>query len=674
MLLASLFLLCISCTNTKLWGQTREELFFSLQTRDYRFFDAVDTGLYQQVLTLGNEAPYYFALHLINADRIPDARKMLALGVAKSPALFRLLCLKELIRIGTPEEKLAAIEQLLASPKQDSGTDIPSLENMHSELLLSLGRFTDFPTDIPSWYYDHSMSDELVSAFPLLPSVLPVAFKEITVSRIEVFHKEYASAWLHAKAILERGGTEVLHRSVLSDFGKAALYGSADYLLDAAFLDRKAQGLHESIAQDADQGAARSEAAYMLMFYAGRLYAHGGKTERLKAENRFEEAMKIAPAGQDYDNALWYLLDTVKVDGPSSVFSVLEKYAPAWKNPGVFSEFLDSLIVTLVQKRDWKRIVELRKILSDYSDQEIQVRLDYLAARSNILSADDTRTALTRAFEGDHGSLYYRVLSAEVLDLPIGAPDSIIAKIKKRPSAGPEADAAMVLRGFIKFKLPQMVYPYVVKMYPSLSGPLAAELNNALTEAGQYSEALRLSILTLRSADTPITDEDLKLIYPRPWLKEVSEAAARFNIPEYLLYALIRSESFFQSDVVSGAGAIGLTQLMVPTASDIARKLKFESFDLLDPATNSAFGAYYLSEMIRRLDGRILPSLFAYNAGISRVRIWQKDAAGLKDDLFLETLPYAETREYGRKVLAAASVYGYLYYQKTTGQIVRELF
>jgi len=113
---------------------------------------------------------------------------------------------------------------------------------------------------------------------------------------------------------------------------------------------------------------------------------------------------------------------------------------------------------------------------------------------------------------------------------------------------------------------------------------------------------------------------------------------------------------------------------MRPTAGDIARKLGLDGFDLADPATNITFGAYYLGELVRRLDGKTMPALFAYNAGITRVRSWLASAPGLSGDLFLESLPYAETREYGRKVLAASAVYGYLYYQKTTGQTVRELY
>jgi soluble lytic murein transglycosylase len=171
--------------------------------------------------------------------------------------------------------------------------------------------------------------------------------------------------------------------------------------------------------------------------------------------------------------------------------------------------------------------------------------------------------------------------------------------------------------------------------------------------------------------------EDVRRLYPRPWLAEVATASVSTGLGEYLLYALIRSESLFDASAASSAGAIGLTQLMPTTAADVAKKAGYESFDLGDPVTNLTLGSRYLAEMIRRLDGERLDAFFAYNAGITRVRQWKAAAASpapLDADLFLETLPYAETREYGRKVLAAAVVYAGLYYEKNAAQIVRELF
>lgn len=121
---------------------------------------------------------------------------------------------------------------------------------------------------------------------------------------------------------------------------------------------------------------------------------------------------------------------------------------------------------------------------------------------------------------------------------------------------------------------------------------------------------MRIMTFAVNSEGAEFGDEHLKLIYPRPWLESVKRYAAEYNLPEYLLYALLRSESYFKPEVVSHAGAIGLAQLMKPTAADIARRLKLETYDLNNPDTNIRFGAFYLSDMVNRNGGKIMHALF----------------------------------------------------------------
>ncbi len=678
LLVAALLLLTTSCNNSKLWGQTRDELFAHLESREYGFFDGIETSRYEQVLKLGVEAPFYFGLHLSAAGKSAEAREMFNVGFRKSPDPFKLLCLEELTRIGTPEERLDAVDLLVSLNKTLNPSDIRALEFLRIKLLIELGRTDKIPSGISTWQIDIPLDENFVTLFPTLPTNPDTSSYGIMDARIALFSKNYGSAWIRAKAFLEAGVTEAYGRTVLSDFGKAALYGSADYPLDAAFLDR--------LFAETDNPDAR----FFFSFYAGRLYERASgifaaNAMRMKARERFIVAMSFAVTDTDYDSALWYLLDLSRERSVDDLFADLERYAGTWKNAAWFTDQLDVLIVRLVDNRDWARIARLRLILGKQSDsgvladREIRTRLEYITARSGKLSDADTTVAYETTFASDHRSLYYRSLAADALDRSLGSPNPFQAKQLKSDKAPPTEDAtsfevAHILRGYITYFLPEKLYSAAVDLYPAIPVSLATELSKSLSATGRYADAIRLVLLALRSSDRSITDEELVLLYPRPWLAEVSAAAKQFNIPEYLLYALIRSESYFQSDVRSGAGAVGLSQLMPSTAVDIARKLKMKDSDLLDPGTNITFGAYYLSEMIRRLDGHVLPALFAYNAGITRVRQWQKTAAGLPDDLFLETLPYTETREYGRKVLAAAVVYGYLYYQKTTGQVVRDIF
>ena len=106
------------------------------------------------------------------------------------------------------------------------------------------------------------------------------------------------------------------------------------------------------------------------------------------------------------------------------------------------------------------------------------------------------------------------------------------------------------------------------------------------------------------------------------------------------------------------------------TAGDVAKKLKIKEYDLLDPKTSITFGAYYLGELTNRLDGNILLALLSYNGGIENVRKWKRQNPSLPIDIFLETVPFEETRNYGRKLIKSSVLYGMIYYQLSPEEII----
>ncbi|ULQ60941.1 lytic transglycosylase domain-containing protein [Brucepastera parasyntrophica] len=692
-----------SCGASSLKKLSRAELLSALQAGNYHFTDTLSPKKYGDALKFGPEAPYYIGMHLLKAGKTAEARRMFEAGAGtggqnrkndtKEP--FRTLCMQQLCLYGPASERLRSVGQRLNQIQKDGAFKFPenedeTLRDLHAELLIELGRFDEVPGGVPQWYSRHPLSALLAGRFESLPENYPPEFYAVTAARISMYKRDYQRAWTQVEPLLENTDIrDFLYRAVFSDFGRAALYGSPNYAASAVYFDRLFDRLY------ADPDVSR-EILYMLAFYSSRLY--GREAERFGqkgyaassgylelARTKMETALSFADVDEDTDTAIWYLLNTAFAEG--QLFEGIQKYRTVWKNPDFFSDIIDSYLVDRLTAKDFAGIYRLSEILPDSMDRDILARIDYLKARSGLSSAEETKRLFERAFDEDHSALYYRVLSAAALDIRLGAPHSFAPKIStpaEKPSFPVGAEA--ILRGYAEYHLPEQVYPAAVRMYPSLPLSLARDLAAKLTGAGLHSQALRLSILSLRSSSEPITDLELGFLYPRPWRDEISAASIRFDVPEYLLYALIRTESFFQADAVSHAGAMGLTQMMRPTAGDVARKLRYSEYDLTDPETNITFGAFYLAELIGRLDGKIMPALFAYNAGITRIRNWQRTAGGVNGitgwnaagpmagDLFLETIPIAETRDYGRKVLAAAAVYGYLYYQKTTGQIVRELF
>ncbi len=150
--------------------------------------------------------------------------------------------------------------------------------------------------------------------------------------------------------------------------------------------------------------------------------------------------------------------------------------------------------------------------------------------------------------------------------------------------------------------------------------------------------------------------------YPRAYSDLVSENALLNGLSEGLVFALIRAESGFSPAVKSGAGAIGLMQMMPATAKLTAReKGEFNPLRLTVPEYNIRLGTKHLHDLMKDYDGDLVYMAAAYNAGSGALNRWKKNFKGLKKDEFIESIPYQETRNYVKKVYASAATYRQLY-------------
>ena len=127
--------------------------------------------------------------------------------------------------------------------------------------------------------------------------------------------------------------------------------------------------------------------------------------------------------------------------------------------------------------------------------------------------------------------------------------------------------------------------------------------------------------------------------------------AAGIRLP--WLYGIVRQESAFSPTARSGAGAVGLTQMLPRTARAVSRQanLKWRGAQSLEaPATSLALGARYLRSMLGRFDGDFAAATAAYNAGPAKVARWRQVRPVLSPALWVETVPFNETRDYIRRV------------------------
>jgi soluble lytic murein transglycosylase len=152
-------------------------------------------------------------------------------------------------------------------------------------------------------------------------------------------------------------------------------------------------------------------------------------------------------------------------------------------------------------------------------------------------------------------------------------------------------------------------------------------------------------------------DFDLRFI--SPYRELASKEAKENNLDEAWVFGLIRQESRFINVAKSGVGAAGLMQIMPATGRWIAQRLGIKGFNtrsLSEPETNIKFGAYYLRHVQDSLDGQPVLATAAYNAGPRRAQRW-RDSKAMEAAVYIETIPFSETRDYVKKVMSNAIYY-----------------
>lgn len=162
-----------------------------------------------------------------------------------------------------------------------------------------------------------------------------------------------------------------------------------------------------------------------------------------------------------------------------------------------------------------------------------------------------------------------------------------------------------------------------------------------------------------------------ELSFPRMFSTEVDRAAAESGVPAALIYAVMREESSFLPKALSVSDARGLMQVIPPTGSRVARGLglKWEVSLLYEPEANVRIGAKYLSGLRTRFgDARAL-AIAGYNAGPGAPAAWVEERPAWELDLWVERIPYSETKNYVKRVWSSYFVYQILYGDGALGEI-----
>lgn len=315
---------------------------------------------------------------------------------------------------------------------------------------------------------------------------------------------------------------------------------------------------------------------------------------------------------------------------------------------------------TALVEHDWAGVLAATDEMSEDERQTEEWRY-WLAIA--LQASGESEAASARLEELAAERSYYGFLAADALGLPyawshapLAGDEEILARLAAHPS---------LIRA-------RELY------HVGLEGRGRSEWDAAV-QALQADEKLQAAILAHRwnwpsraiaTAASVANYDDLELRYPLPYREQFEKFSTLAQISNSWAYGIARSESLFMADVRSYAGAVGVMQLMPDSGRRAAAELGVGwsgLATLTDPQANIQLGTAWLGKMLRRFsDNRVLATA-AYNAGPQRVERWLPESGSLDARIWIETIPFNETRSYVRRVLATDAIF----YWRLTGETRR---
>ncbi|MBA6390139.1 transglycosylase SLT domain-containing protein [Colwellia sp. BRX10-3] len=313
----------------------------------------------------------------------------------------------------------------------------------------------------------------------------------------------------------------------------------------------------------------------------------------------------------------------------------------------LFSSNLTQWYITdALRDQNWQHIKD--KLLKLPKTAQLSLQWRYWYSRS-LLATNDLVQGTKLLSELAQSRHYYGFLAASYLNKASNfqnMPLVVSAEEKSLITKSPEAKRAFELFAIGRFHHARLEWNYWLSKLNEREKLVASKVAN---EMQWYDRA----IFTLAKVGYL---NDVNLRFPLGFETEIKHYAGNQKINPAWAFAIARRESSFMSDANSPAGAKGLMQIMPATAKQLARR-KVSTQYLFKAKNNIKLGTKYLRNLLDRHDGNQVLATAAYNAGPYRVKSWLKDAEALPADVWIETIPFKETREYVKSVLAYQQIY-----------------
>ena len=305
-----------------------------------------------------------------------------------------------------------------------------------------------------------------------------------------------------------------------------------------------------------------------------------------------------------------------------------------------------------LKSRDWNRILRLSKDHKPHSGNRLRLAYWHARALEQRGHAEEARSAYAEvAKERDYYGFLAsdRINAAYTLDITPVRPE---ARELNGIKALPGIQRAQEFEQLGMSAESRREWLWTLDQLSRREVELAARI---AYELGWYDRAI-FALGKIESYD------DTEVRFPIVFKEKVLASADEMEISPAKVYAIIRGESAFVIEARSGAGALGLMQLMPATGMETARRMGMNlrsPTELLDPDKNIQLGSAYLRQVIKQFNGNFALAAAAYNAGPSRVKSWYPRNQCVPADLWVETIPFAETEGYVRRALFYAALYEY---------------
>lgn len=623
--------------------------------------------------------------HLLDHEQYDQAEAITERLVSEYPGEAELLHqhLQAVYWQRRPEDTLEIISRLHRTDLSSLGTF--ERDELDLKRAASLARI-----DVPGW------RREFFALFANQPiSSIHLRAYQFLVSRgAEAFFTDVAFAYMRAHALAASGqhreSVEALpsHERIVSELfiTSPVVIEQLDLLSGATTTDRSLMlenlyrihagadeyaGFYELMERAIDSRV-MSGLESDIRFFAGRAARELGWYAA--AVDHFAAMRSLPQGGIPPERALWYLIDTSRRWSVWRGVDMVVSLGAEIEHPDYFDDTFEDLLGDALRTLDFDLITRSAGLLTSYGSSSMRAMSAQVIAvldRHDLLPGVHVSTGgfQVPGTASDYGprATYYR--------LQLGG-DVGFAVTEGEPEA-PAQDGPVEQKGnrfvgevlelLMRLGHPSTISSWVERYEDHLSVSQLTAAAAVLRETGDYADSMRIAdrvapVVAVSQRGT-IPVELAESWFPLAFEEEiraaagsVADASGSAGASLGLFYALVREESYFQPEVVSFAGAVGLSQLIPSTAQDMANRLEMRAVELTRPADNLAIGAAYLSYCIELFDSELL-GLMAYNAGLGRVRRWLEAYDGLPIELFPEAIPIDETRHYVRKVVRALAAY-----------------